>query len=636
MDDQKGALRRLGVQREHYDRLVDVAESYAAQGDLERVLLTATLAGNMTWCTPVGLLADPRLERAIVSTARAGGAAPTVDGTRDRRRVLHVLSEAYGVGGHTRLAWRWMQRDPRRSDVVLTNQGGASPDPLRAAVQASGGRLFDLKEAHPTFTARVHALRRHMDDADLVVLHTHPWDAVALAAANLPGPRPPVLVENHADHTFWLGLGCADLVVDNRTPALRVTRELRGVRAERHARLALSVPEPAPATSRAEMREALGLEDQVAALSVGHAYKMSPVWGEGFDGILGRALERFPELVVYLVGPARTEQWARLSSRFPGRVFPLGVIPDPESLFPAMDLYLDSFPLTGGTAVMEAAMAGLPTLSLQRDIPYGDVYYADIPGVTGPGYVGRTDEEYLATLAELVADPDVRRRRGLHASEQVRATNSGPGWDAALESVYELARSAAPADLAEYPTRIEEPGYGARLSALTAGMFPDGAAPTPEMFAGPITELFDRRMRYDLSVVTAHAPTLAVRVPAGWEHHEAWTARLTEIAHAHPRLRVSLPPVQGDDATASGTVACLESLLETVGQTTADCGNLCLEVEAPDVAGLSLGEELEFSSDSLDVVEELLASALWQDGTRSSRGTRTGSAASLAGSGSAR
>ena len=636
MDDQRAALRRLEVQREHYDRLLEVAESYARQGDLERLLLIATLAGNMTWCTPVGLLADPRLERAVVSTARAGGAAPTVDGTRDRGRVLHVLSEAYGVGGHTRLAGRWMERDPRRSDVVLTNQGGASPDLLRAAVRAAGGRIFDLKQAHRTFVARVHALRRHMDDADVVVLHTHPWDAIALAAANLPGPRPPVIVENHADHTFWLGLGCADLVVDNRSPALRVTRELRGVRPERHARLALPVPEQESVTGRAEMREALGLDEQVAALSVGHAYKMSPVWGEGFDVILSRALERFPELVVYLVGPAGTEQWARLSARFPGRVFPLGVIPDPESLFPAMDLYLDSFPLTGGTALIEAAMAGLPTLSLQRDMPYGEVYYADIPGVTGPGYVGRTDEEYLGTLSELVADPGLRRRRGLHASEQVRATNAGPGWDAALEAVYDLARSASAADLDEYPARIEEPRYGAQLSALTAGMYPKGITLTPELFAGPIADLFDRRMRYDLSVVTAHAPTLAVRVPTGWEGHEAWTARLAEIARAHPRLRVSLPPVQGDDAAASGTVACLVELLATVGQTIEDCGDLCLEVEAPDVPGLSLGEELTFSSDSLDVVEELLGSALWSDRRSPSAGARTGSTASLAGSGSTR
>ena len=39
-------------------------------------------------------------------------------------------------------------------------------------------------------------------------------------------------------------------------------------------------------------------------------------------------------------------------------------------------------------------------------------------------------------------------------------------------------------------------------------------------------------MRNDLAVVAAHAPTLAVRVPAGWETHESWTARLAEIARA--------------------------------------------------------------------------------------------------------
>lgn len=615
MDMQRAdaGLRRVAAHREQYDRLLDVVASYARQGDLERVLLSATMAGNLPWHAPVGLLADPRLERCVVSAARAGGDAPEVDGQRDRGRVLHVLTEGYGVGGHTRLAARWIERDPRRSDVVLTNQQGPVPDPLRAAAEGTGGRLFDLSEAHPTFTARAHALRRHMDDADLVVLHTHPSDPIALAAASFPGRRPPVLLENHADHTFWLGLGCADLVVDNRAPAVRVTGELRGVPAGRRAQLALPIPDVAPPTAREQMREALGLEDQVAALTVGSAYKMSAIWGEGFDDVLARALTRFPELVVYLVGPSPVAQWELLAGRFPGRVFALGVIPDPESLFPAMDLYLDSFPVTGGTSILEAAMAGLPTLSLQRDVPYGDVYYAEIPGVTGPGYVGRTDVEYLTTLGELVADPALRRRRGAHAQEQVRATNSGPEWGAALEALYARARSTAPADLDEYPARIEEPAYAARLLALTAPMLPPDGNLSPELFSGPIAERFDRRMRYDLSVAAAHRPTLSVRVAAGWEHHEAWTARLAEIAGQHARLRVSLPLVVGDDGSGAASITRLRSILASVGQDTDDCGDLCLEPEALEVAGLSIGEDLTFTPDSLAVVEEFLASALWSD-----------------------
>jgi hypothetical protein len=526
-----------------------------------------------------------------------------------------------------------MERDPRPADLVITNQQSPVPDPLRTAVHTTGGQVFDLAEAHLTFSARVHALRRRMDDADVVVLHTHPYDPIPLAAANLPGSRPPVVLENHADHAFWLGIGAADLVVDNRTAGMRVSRELRGVPAERHVRLALPIPDLDLPTSRTQMREALGLTDQVAALSVGAAYKMSPVWGEGFDEILALALDRFPQLVVYLVGPSEGERWAALDARFPGRVFLLGVIPDPESLFPAMDLYLDSYPLTGGTSLMEAAMAGLPMLSLQREMPYGDVYYADIPGVTGPGYVGRTDEEYLTTLGELVADPEVRRCRGAHAREQVLATNAGPAWDAALESVYERARSVPPVDLAEYPAGIEESSYGASVLALTAGTLPPDEPVTAEMFSGPVARHLDRRMRYDLAVATAHRPTLSVRVPAGWETHEAWLARLAEIADRHARLRVSLPPVLADDGTGAASVARLESVLAAVGQDTAGCGDFCLEVEPPAVAGLSIGEELTFTPDALDVVEELLGSALWADAATVSATPWTEIRADLAASG---
>ncbi len=272
-----GALSRVLTHRARHDRLLRVVRGAARDGDLERVLVGATLVANHAWFAATDLLADPELERLVVDTARGGG-APWVDAERDTGRVLHVLTEAYPVGGHTRLARRWIERDPRRSDVALVGQHGEVPEALRTTVGSRGGRVFDLARAHLSLTGRAHALRRLVDRADVVVLHVHPTDAVTLAAANLPGPRPPIVLENHADHVFWLGLGAADVVMDHRRIARRVTAELRGVRAERLGWLPLPIDDlPAP-VGRAEMRAALGLrEDQVAAVTVASAAKTAPL-----------------------------------------------------------------------------------------------------------------------------------------------------------------------------------------------------------------------------------------------------------------------------------------------------------------------------------------------------------------------
>ncbi len=93
---QEHAPRILAQNRRHYERLVDMARHYAGLGDVERVLRGAMFAANYAWLAPVGLLSDLRLERLVVHAVRGAGVA-TVDGDRRSGRILHVLSEAYGV-----------------------------------------------------------------------------------------------------------------------------------------------------------------------------------------------------------------------------------------------------------------------------------------------------------------------------------------------------------------------------------------------------------------------------------------------------------------------------------------------------------------------------------------------------------
>jgi hypothetical protein len=237
-----------------------MAGHYAGRGDGERLLRATTMAATYAWLAPVGLLSDLRLERAVVHAVRGSGVV-TVDGDRRGGRVLHVLSEAYAIGGHTRQATQWMKRDERTSDVVLTNQHGPVPDRLVESVRASGGELHDLRSTTPGLLDRAHLLRQHMDRADLVVLTVHPNDAVTLAAVNLPGVRPPVIYANHADLAFWLGVAGADLLCDWRPEARALDVGLRGVPCERIGVLPLPVEAMPSSSSSGTLRRRLGLPD---------------------------------------------------------------------------------------------------------------------------------------------------------------------------------------------------------------------------------------------------------------------------------------------------------------------------------------------------------------------------------------
>jgi hypothetical protein len=608
------ALPRLRVNRARYRLAVEVVRRRHAQGDAEGVLRAATVAANVGWRAPSELLNDPQLERLVISAVRRGGDAPVVDAGRSTGRVLHVLSEAYLLGGHTRLAWRWIGRDSRSSDVALTNQHTPLPDPLLRAVAAAGGRVLDLRADHPDLSARAQALRRLMDRADVVVYHVHPYDAVALAAANLPGRRPPIVFDNHADHTFWLGLGCADVVSDNRRRAQQMTRELRAVPDARLALLPLPMDDAAGSWTAEEARGRLRLRpDDVVALTVASGFKMSPVWGRGFDSLVARALTDFPRLKLILAGVSTEGPWGALAQRFRGRLLPLGVVTDPAPLYAAADIYLNSYPLPAGTSVLEAAIAGLPVLSL-LDLGVKDgnatVLQSGAPGLDGVRHAVATEDDYLRDLRKLVRDPRLRHERGAAARASVLAAHAGAGWTQRLESLYDQARSQEAAELDGYPELPADSDYAAMVLSFAA---PLDATIDLSVAAAPLGPQADD-LAGDLFAATHRddGRSLSVRVGPGWEHHSAWILRLLRLARAHPRLAVSLPFADDDDVDGSRTVALVTSLLDLDGTTPDDCGDISLDAEAPADTGRALGGELAHTSAALDELESLLTSPLWE------------------------
>jgi hypothetical protein len=596
--------------REHYELLVELVRRYEQQGDAERVLRAAMLAANYAWLAPVGLLSDLRLERAVVRAVRAAGSV-TVDGDRRGGRVLHVLSEAYSIGGHTRLAWRWMARDERTSDLVLTNQQGPVPERLVESVRASGGELVDLRASAESLLDRARALRQRMDRADVVVLHVHPYDVVALAAANLPGTRPPVVYENHADLSFWLGVAGADLLCDLRPDARGLDVGLRGVPGERITVLPMPV-EAMQSSEGAALRRRLGIrEDAVVALTVTADWKIAPSWGgRGMHHVVERVLHWCPQLCVVLVGVTPTPDWARLSRRYPGRLHVVGAVPDPGPYFDLADVYLESYPTRAGTTPLEAAVLGLPVVAL-ADLP--DDHPARIFQSASPGLdavpVAPTAEKLAVAVRRLALDPEARARQGAAVQAAVLALHDGPGWRSRMEDVYALARGLSACDIDELGESPTDNLYAAVLLG-TAGAVPE--SPNPRMLTAPLGRGFDRRLECDLlaGLYRDLGPSLQIRVAPGWQGQAAWMSRLLALAAAHPRLRVSLPFLDGDDVRGTRSVGCLTELLAGLGQGPDDCGDIRLENHASQ-NGLAFSEELAFTDDALDQIEGLVSSPCW-------------------------
>jgi glycosyltransferase involved in cell wall biosynthesis len=601
----------LAENKRHYRNLVAMVEHYAARGDVEHVLRAAVLAAHYAWLAPVGLLSDLRLERLVVQ-ALGGAGRVTVDGDRRKGRVLHVLTEVYATGGHTRLAARWLSRDERVGDVVLTNQFGPVPGLLVDAVRSAGGALTDLRASAGGLLDRARELRRQMDRADLVVMHVHPSDVVAFAAATLPGTRPPVIYENHADLGFWLGVGAADLLCDLRPGARALDVELRGVPGERIAVLPMPVDQ-LPAAGADLLRAGLGIRpDAVVALTVSDDWKVAPSWGQGMHDLLDRVLSFCPALAVVLVGVAPNESWARLARRYPRRVASVGRVPDPAPYYALADIYLDSHPNWAGTTPLEAAMLGLPVVAL-ADLPDDDrrhIFQSPQPGLAERP-VCTTASQFAVTVRRLALDPDLRRREGAEARAAVGAVHDGPGWRTRVEALYEQVRSFPAVDLEELGESPTDDSYGMVLLSSVAAAT---SSRDPRSLATPLGALFDRTMELDLlaAQLRDEAPSFQVRVAEGWETRPDWISRVLALASAQRRLTVSLPFAAGDDPRGSRSVARLTELLAALGQSPDDCGDIRLESHRGQAA-VALNGDLAITEDALERLEQLCTSPCWED-----------------------
>jgi len=448
MEDVRRSLRR---HERTFERLCTVAGSRAAAGRWRAAVALAQVASDYAYHDHPGRFADERLER-ILDGAGAAMLAPWA--TTERRattdRVLHVLTEGYALGGHTRLVWRWIAADAgRRHSVALTRQRGEAPAALGEAVAATGGAVHDLSSIDGLL-ARAGRLRTLARDVDVVVLHVHPFDvvpAIAFGGRRADARCGPAVVHfNHADHVFWVGTSAADVVADIRGSGRDLAVARRGTEPRRHVRLPIPIPAADRAIERSAAKRALGIPaDAVVLLTAASPSKYVGVPGAPhFLELVLPVLEKEPDAVLVACGPTGPA-WAAAGERTGGRVQAAGPTTDLALPIAAADVYLDSYPFASLTSSLEGASVGNPVLSFAPQDGDGLVMAVDDDALDRHLLRARTVDEYQSLLIELVEDERGRQERGAATAWEVLAQHTGDGWRGWVEDVYEAARRADPA-----------------------------------------------------------------------------------------------------------------------------------------------------------------------------------------------
>ncbi len=434
----------VSYNHQQFESYLDQAKGAYGSGDYSRAAAFAQIAAGYAWHRHSGFFYSAELEE-LVGAISAHAMPDSVRWRKGRdgpRRVLHVLTQVYPFGGHTRLVRNWIETDKSSEHhVALTQQGSlASPPWLGAAARNSGGTFRHLDQSGGLLRI-AGRLQRMASEADFIVLSVHPDDVVPSLAFQNAVNAPPIAHLNHADHAFWLGSQICDVVLNLRRSGEGLAIARRGLPALRN----MILPVPLPATggiglSRTAARRQLSInDDEVLILTVASQHKFQTFEDVNFAEIHFSVLEQRPNVRFLVVGPTSSDSywrhWEQVSN---GQLRAVGTHPDTDRFLAAADIYCDSFPIGSMTSLLEAGLAGLPCVSW-RPLESRSASAATLSSDNCAsddlqvGYVDKT--RYLDRLQVLIDEPN-RAEFGARLSESLTRAHTSDGWLAQVDEAY--------------------------------------------------------------------------------------------------------------------------------------------------------------------------------------------------------
>eukprot|EP01041_Mallomonas_annulata_P005423 gene5423-10865_t len=357
-------------------------------------------------------------------------------------RILHVGTEFYSTGGHTRVLLSFADFLSNRIHGLFVTKDGDIPDMMFKVINKNHTVQCDEYNINCARRLRLLAMKY-----DLIILHVHMNDVIPVIAFGQGYNGPPVILFDHADHLPWVGTSILHARLVFRKAAFRLSAA-RGLDVSR----TLLMPLPASpfhsiTLHKSVCRKALGFKsNQVVMLAMSNIYKFHP------NSTL--FLEPIMEILksnsnAYLAGVGAPPNWKKYLEQNHINKNQYIITDFLEGVWAAMyhvaaDIHLDSFPFSSITSMLESILDGgvaisfCPWTSLSKLIlcvetaDYGNIIDRTIPN---PVLSCRTWDAYKNALNALVQSPKLLRSlQNLTAHSMRRHT--GQSWATAMEEVF--------------------------------------------------------------------------------------------------------------------------------------------------------------------------------------------------------
>ena len=258
---------------------------------------------------------------------------------------------------------------------------------------------------------------------EYVILHTHMDDPIATMAFGTEEFTRPVFLYNHASHHPWLGKSIADLVLDIENNDT-VTTMKRGITNTYF----LGVPSKEISISISDkniVREKMNIpSDKKIIITCGADIKYRTIAGKSFLDYLIDIMDN--DTRCYVIGIAQdSKEWKDAVVRSGKDIILMGNIKFGDTFLDYMkaaDLYLDSYPLCGGTATIDAISSGTPALSLKSVYPQFDY-------LTRTSAYCETEDEFIDKAKKVLNDKNYANKLFQELKDSLIEHQSIDAWN---------------------------------------------------------------------------------------------------------------------------------------------------------------------------------------------------------------
>lgn len=351
--------------------LCRIKEAGLSAKTIDETMTLGEIYGKILYANHADIYRDDAFEVALI-TQYMNEKKFAIESKLPRKEELHVISEPYSSGGHTRLLENLL-KIRGHGDVLVTRALSEIGNRLRLD---AGTHVF-----HSIQGFSVDEIVEVAAEYKTIFLHIHPDDLISSVAIGIVRKlfNSKVIFINHADHIFSFGFQCSDIIAEISEYGFYLSSQKRQV----HSGF-LGIPVEMTSISQCHRQIQ---EGKFQIFSAGEMRKFKPQLGLSFPKLADKILGCIPSASITVIGPNLLTNWWWWTAKIrnPRRLRVHNILPYVQYIaaLEVADIYIDSYPMTGGTALPEVRAKGIPVTGILQGsngyTPFDATKFSDFP-----------------------------------------------------------------------------------------------------------------------------------------------------------------------------------------------------------------------------------------------------------------